>query len=157
MGSGEVKQPGPIRRLARKAVYPVVARLYRPYPGMKATLDELSRAGYRLHILSNNSSILTWQLSVLGITDAFDTVTWSEEAGVEKPASGIFEISLERIGAGPDEVVYVGDSFEADVVGARGAGIVPIHADYAGTSPAGQHLKVGSLADLPGLLATDPS
>ena len=67
----------------------------------------------------------------------------------------LFEIGLERIGANPGEVIYVGDSFEADVLGAQAAGIVPIHADYEGTSPAGDHLKIAALADLPTLLATD--
>lgn len=157
MGSGEVTQPGRVRRVVRRIFYPLIARLFRPYPGLKPTLDQLSAAGYRLHVLSNNSSILTWQLSSLGITEVFDTVTWSEEAGVEKPDRRIFEIGLRRISARPDEVVYVGDSFEADVVGAQGAGIVPIHADYHGTSPTGEHLKIAALTDLPTLLDGDPS
>lgn len=155
MGSGEVTQPGPARRVMRRVFYPLVARLFRPYPGLKPTLEELASAGYRLHVLSNNSSILTWQLSSIGITDYFDTITWSEEAGVEKPDPRIFEISLERIGAAADKVVYVGDSFQADVVGAKGAGIVAIHADYKGTSPAGAHLKIAALSDLPQLLAAN--
>ncbi len=154
MGSGEVTRPGRVRRLLRRIFYPIVARLFRPYPGLLPTLEELSSAGYRLHVLSNNSSILTWQLSSLGIAELFDTVTWSEEAGVEKPDPRIFEIGLERIGATAAEVVYVGNSFEADVLGARGAGIVPIHADYERTSPAGSHLKIADLADLPKLLAS---
>ncbi len=153
MGSGDVTQPGPVRRAVRKVFYPLIARLFRPYPHLKPTLAELAAAGYRLHVLSNNSSILTSQLSSHGITDSFDTITWSEEAGAEKPDPRIFEISLERIGAAADQVVYVGDSFEADVLGAQGAGIVPIHADYEGTSPAGSHLKISALADLPKLLA----
>lgn len=157
MGPGEVTRPGRVRRLFRRIFYPIVARFFRPYPGLLPTLEELSSAGYRLHILSNNSSILTWQLSSLGIAEIFDTVTWSEEAGVEKPDPRIFEIGLERIGATAAEVVYVGNSFEADVLGARGAGIVPIHADYEGTSPAGSHLKIAALADLPMLLASDPA
>ncbi len=156
MGSGEVTRPGRVRRLLRRIFYPIAARLFRPYPALWSTLDELSRAGYRLHVLSNNSSILTWQLSSLGIAELFDTVTWSEEAGVEKPDPRIFEIGLERIGATAAEVVYVGNSFEADVLGARAAGIIPIHVDYLGTSPAGSHLKVTALAELPKLLASNP-
>ena len=155
MGAGEVTQPGRVRQGIRRVFYPLIAPLFRPYPDLKPTLNKLSAAGYRLHVLSNNSSILKWQLSSLGITERFDTVTWSEEAGVEKPDARIFEIGLERIGANPGEVIYVGDSFEADVLGAQAAGIVPIHADYEGTSPAGDHLKIAALADLPTLLATD--
>ena len=155
MGSGEVTRPGRVRQGIRRVFYPLIARLFRPYPDLKPTLNKLSAAGYRLHVLSNNSSILKWQLSSLGITERFDTVTWSEEAGVEKPDARIFEIGLERIGAKPGEVIYVGDSFEADVLGAQAAGIVPIHADYEGTGPAGDHLKIAALADLPTLLATD--
>ncbi len=111
-------------------------------------LGELRNRGYRLHVLSNNSSILPLQLELIGTTDYFDTISWSEEMGVEKPDPRIFELALERIGATPAEAVYVGDSFEADVLGAAGAGIIPIHADHRRRQPEGSHLRIESLFGL---------
>ena len=151
LGDGEVRQPHWLQRQVRKIVYPVAARLFRPYEGLERVLGELRARGYQLHVLSNNSSILPLQLRVLGIADAFDSVSWSEEMGVEKPDRRIFEVALERIGAQPHEIVYVGDSYEADVVGAKGAGITPIHADYLGRRPVGADLRIDNLSGLPAL------
>lgn len=152
MGSGEVTQPHFIQRQARKIGYPIAARLFRPFPGLHEVLTELQDRGYRLHVLSNNSSILPLQLRLIDTTGYFETVSWSEEMGVEKPDPRIFALALERIGAGAEEAVYVGDSFEADVEGARGAGILPIHADHRKRRPAGDNLRVESLFGLLDLL-----
>jgi HAD superfamily hydrolase (TIGR01549 family) len=152
LGSGEIKPPHFLQRQARKIAYPIAARLFRPLDGLHEVLGELRSRGYRLHVLSNNSSILPLQLELIGITDFFDTISWSEEMGVEKPDARIFELALERIGARPEEVVYVGDSFEADVRGAIGAGIIPIHADHRRRRPEGTDLRVESLFGLLDLL-----
>ena len=152
VGSGDVRQPGRLRRWVRTLVYPVAARLFRPFDGLHRVLAELSARGYRLHVLSNNSSILPLQLRVLGIDDVFDTVSWSEEMGVEKPDRRIFDLALERIGAEAGEVLYVGDSFAADVVGAKAAGITPVHADYMSRRTSGPGLRIDRLTELPELL-----
>jgi len=152
VGSGEVKPPHFLQRQARKMAYPLAARLFRPFDGLHEVLGELKNRGYRLHVLSNNSSILPLQLELIDTTDYFDTISWSEEMGVEKPDPRIFELVLERIGTGPGEAVYVGDSFEADVLGAEAAGITPIHADHRRRRMDGTHLRVESLFGLLDLL-----
>ncbi|MDH3606026.1 MAG: HAD-IA family hydrolase [Acidimicrobiia bacterium] len=156
MGSGHIKPPHFLQRQARKLVYPVAARLFRPFPGLHEVLTELRNRGYILHVLSNNSSILPLQLELIDTTRYFTTVSWSEEMGFEKPDPRIFELALERIGAGASEAVYIGDSFEADVVGAIGAGILPIHADHRRRRTHGDHLRVESLSGLLGLLPPRP-
>ena len=157
VGSGEVKPPHLIQRQARKLAYPIAARLFRPYPGLHEVLDELSARGYHLHVLSNNSSILPLQLRLIGLADRFETVSWSEEMGVEKPDERIFGLALERIGATPDEAVYVGDSHVADVWGAAAAGLTPIHADHRKRCRSDDHLRVESLFGLLDLLPPLPA
>lgn len=157
MGSGEVKPPHFLQRQARKLGYPVAARLFRPYAGLHEVLTELRERGYRLHVLSNNSSILPLQLDLIGVTGYFDTVSWSEEMGVEKPDERIFAMALERIGATPDEAVYVGDSHVADVWGAAAAGLTPIHADHRKRCRSDDHLRVESLFGLLDLLPPLPA
>jgi HAD superfamily hydrolase (TIGR01549 family) len=152
MGSGDIKPPHFLQRHARKLAYPVAARLFRPFDGLHEVLSELRKRGYRLHVLSNNSSILPLQLELIETTDYFDTISWSEEMGVEKPDPRIFVLALERIGATAAEVVYVGDSVAADVEGAAGAGIIPIHADHRKRRPDGAELRVESLFGLLDLL-----
>ena len=152
VGSGDVKPPHFLQRQVRKVVYPVAARLFRPYSDLHDVLSELQARGYVLHVLSNNSSILPLQLKLIDITGYFETISWSEEMGFEKPDPRIFEMALERIGASPSEAVYIGDSVEADVVGAEQVGILPIHADHRRRRPHGSQLRIESLAGLLDLL-----
>jgi putative hydrolase of the HAD superfamily len=50
----------------------------------------------------------------------------SAEFGAAKPAAAIFTAALELAGATAAAALHVGDSFEEDVIGARGAGIEPL-------------------------------
>jgi len=157
MGSGDIRPPHFLQRHVRKLAYPVAARLFRPFDGLHEVLSELRKRGYGLHVLSNNSSILPLQLDLIDATGYFDTVSWSEEMGVEKPDPRIFALALERIGASASEAVYVGDSETADVEGAAGAGITPIHADHRKRRPDGEYLRVESLFGLLDLLPPLPT
>lgn len=152
VGSGEVHPPHWLQRQVRKLVYPVAARLFKPYPRLHDVLTELKRRGYRLHVLSNNSSILPTQLDVLDITEFFEVIAWSEEIGIEKPDPRIFEVMLERVGSTAAETVYVGDSYPADVVGATAAGIRVIHADYRKKGPDHAHPRLRRFDQLLDLL-----
>jgi len=63
------------------------------------------------------------KLAYLGMTALVDVLVVSEEAGVRKPEPAIFRIALERCGSAPEHAVMVGDSWGADVLGAKAAGI----------------------------------
>ena len=56
----------------------------------------------------------------------------SAYAGAAKPDREVFTYALARIEALPEQTIYVGDVYLADVLGARGAGIEPILIDRAG-------------------------
>ncbi len=43
-----------------------------------------------------------------------------------KPNRHIFELALEMAGLAPEEVWYIGDQYQCDVIGARGAGLFPV-------------------------------
>jgi len=65
--------------------------------------------------------------------DAFvDALVVSEEAETAKPDPAIFQLALDRLHALPGDAVMVGDSWAADVVGARAAGIRAIWFNPAG-------------------------
>ncbi|QSW98586.1 HAD family hydrolase [Haloterrigena alkaliphila] len=55
-----------------------------------------------------------------GLDEAVDEIVVSSDVGAGKPDRRIFDAARERLPA--DEYVFVGDSYEADVVGARDAG-----------------------------------
>lgn len=64
-------------------------------------------------------------LKALGITDIFDSITSSEEAGVGKPNTEIFKLAMKKSGKA-DIFYYIGDSERRDIKGSKKAGMVPI-------------------------------
>ncbi len=94
-----------------------------PFPETEEVLDALSARGLTLHVLSNNTDYLTETLARRGWTRRFASVTFSQEAGAEKPDARVFAFALRRAGYPPHEVLHVGDSWTADYDGARRAGL----------------------------------
>ncbi len=89
----------------------------------------------RLGIVSNN--LLEEQQEKLRICqlDRFvDALVVSEEAGVSKPDPAIFHLALDRLGVRAEESVMVGDSWAADIEGARAAGIRAVWFNPAGAT-----------------------
>jgi putative hydrolase of the HAD superfamily len=88
-----------------------------------ATLQLLRDRGYSLAVVSNADGRVEALLDTLGLGGYFDCVIDSGVVGVEKPDPRIFRMACERLDVAPEESVYVGDIYEIDVVGARGAGL----------------------------------
>ena len=63
------------------------------------------------------------QLARTGVADRFDVVVTSSEHGIRKPSPAIFRHALELSGGRPEQSLFVGDSYDADYCGARGAGM----------------------------------
>ena len=70
-----------------------------------------------------------------GLTKYFNTVTDSESVGVKKPNPLIFEKALRDANCDPYMAVMIGDSHEADILGALKAGMHAIHFAAAGETP----------------------
>lgn len=66
-------------------------------------------------------------LSRVGIDGFFKTVVVSGEVGFVKPHPRIFEEALARMGADPARALFVGDRWDADLCGARDAGLRTCH------------------------------
>lgn len=88
-----------------------------------AALELLSRDGWNQVILSNHVPELTGIVTALGLSAFFSAVHTSGITGFEKPHPRTYEAVLETFGARPGRVVMVGDSYRADYVGPRLAGI----------------------------------
>ena len=88
-------------------------------------LLSLQKMGCRLGILSNAGDDNDVQTLVknTGLQDIFDFVISSAAIGTRKPDPRVFEISLAQWGASPDQAIMVGDTLDADILGANNAGI----------------------------------
>ena len=79
----------------------------------------------------------------------FETVVDSHVVGVEKPDPRIFGIALDRMQAGPDHAVYLGDVPSVDVAGATASGIRPILLDRHDLYPDVEAPRLRSIRELP--------
>ena len=89
-----------------------------------AALLSAVRAHAMVVVVSNN--LLQEQRDKLRHCDLdrhVDVLVVSEEAGMAKPDTRIFEIALQRAGVSAADAVMVGDSWTNDIEGARAAGI----------------------------------
>ena len=72
-------------------------------------------AGYKLAIVSNAEGQVAADAQRFGLAPYFDVIIDSHVVGVAKPDPRIFQIALERLGVGPDEVRFAGDIYSIDV------------------------------------------
>lgn len=95
-------------------------------PGAKEVLEELVTQ-YSLHVITNGfSEIQNRKLQLSGLNPYFQTLITSDEAGVNKPHRGIFDYALRKTGALASESLMIGDDPEADIEGARLAGMAQL-------------------------------
>jgi HAD superfamily hydrolase (TIGR01549 family) len=99
------------------------------------TLQALKDAGYRMGVVSNRRQPFDDELVELGLGGYFELALDASQAGSWKPEPGIFLVALERLGATPEQAVYVGDNYYADVIGAQRAGVQPVLYDPEGIFP----------------------
>ena len=88
----------------------------------RTVLDRL-RHRVALGVISNFYGNVARILDDAGIGAWLSVVIDSNRVGVSKPDPAIFALAVHRLGCAPEEVLYVGDSFEKDVVAARAAGL----------------------------------
>ncbi|HKZ99856.1 MAG TPA: HAD-IA family hydrolase [Thermoplasmata archaeon] len=109
---------------------------WRAYPEVPEILEALQAAGFHLGVISNASHALPAMLAGSGLADFFETVTYSFDAGAEKPDPRIFHRAIAAAGAVPERAVHVGDSFEQDYLGARAVGLHAVLLVREGDPPA---------------------
>ena len=144
-----------------EAAVPFVDSIYMgekwaPAAGAAEALVALQGADVPIAVVSNAGGTMEHQLlthevcSVDGTTHArVAIVVDSEVVGVEKPDPKIFSFALDALGVAADRCIYVGDTVAFDVVGARAAGLWPIHIDPYGFCPdRDDHPHAVSLAEV---------
>lgn len=94
----------------------------KPEPGMVELVRELAASGAAVGIISNSEGRLAELVDELGWADLFRVIADSGRLDVEKPDVRIFEWAAARLEVRASALVHVGDSWEADIVGALTAG-----------------------------------
>jgi putative hydrolase of the HAD superfamily len=91
-----------------------------------ARLLKRAKPRYRLGIVSNFYGNLAGILKEAGLLEFLDVVVDSNRVGVQKPDPWIFRLALAQLGLLAHQVIFVGDSYERDMIPSRELGMKTI-------------------------------
>lgn len=114
---------GPMERLYARTV---------PYDGVVQTFKAIKDKGLLVGVFSDFP--LFGKLESMGLSQYVDHASSSEDVGYLKPSVHCFEHLLYNMNLKPCDVLYVGDSYAKDVVGARNAGLDAVLVNAKGSS-----------------------
>jgi FMN phosphatase YigB (HAD superfamily) len=108
---------------------------------------------YRLGIISNFAipECVHKLLQTAGIEQFFDVIVVSAAVNKRKPASEIFESTLKVMGLSASEVVFVGDTIDADVEGSKAAGMKTVYIERRPQKQSNKFMpdcKINNLSEL---------
>lgn len=119
------------------------------FDGVVDLLIYLSEKQYKLHIITNGfEEVQHLKLKNSKIDTFFQSVTTSEEVGVKKPNPLVFERALSKAKATPEISMMVGDTFEADIVGAEGVGMDTLFFNYRNETLPAHYKVVDTIVDI---------
>lgn len=102
---------------------------WQAYPDTVETLTALRNMRLKMGLVSNSKS--DWAVRAIlekhDLTKLFEVIVTSAAMRMRKPRVDVFMRALLALDAKPSETVFVGDSLEADIIGAKTAGIRSIH------------------------------
>lgn len=100
-------------------------RKLKVFPGLPELIHEFRAAGLKLGVLSDFP--IRGRLESLGLHGPWDCAFSSEETGYLKPHPQSFLLLAERLELPPSDILYVGNSYSYDVLGAQAAGMPAAH------------------------------
>jgi putative hydrolase of the HAD superfamily len=109
--------------------YHLAAENISPLPGAQSVLAELKSGGLLLGLVTNTSlphAVIATEFQQLGLHEYFDTVVCSSEIVFRKPDPAMFEVALRSLKVSPDNAMFVGDDYRADILGAKKIGMKTI-------------------------------
>lgn len=127
-GAGYPDLPDAIVRQVLRRMYAVTEAHWRLEADALSTLAELKRQGYRLGLISNaaNAEDVYTMLQQHQLEPYLEQVLISVEVGRRKPHPAVFQKALEFFNVLPERAVMVGDTLNADVLGAQKSGLTSV-------------------------------
>ena len=129
-------------------------RAWAGYDDVDAAIDAVHALGLVTAVLTNGGEGQQQaKLARLGLLERVGPVFTAEGLGVAKPSPEAFLRVCEALGVAPEQVLYVGDEHEVDVLAARAAGLRALYLDRLSAGPDTEVERASSLADLAERLA----
>jgi putative hydrolase of the HAD superfamily len=113
-------------------------------------LLEYLKSKYKLHIITNGfQEVQSKKMKNSKISHFFDVFVTSESVGVKKPNPKVFEHALKLANATKENSIMIGDSIEADVLGAINIGMKAIHCNFENDNIENRNFKsISSLFEI---------
>lgn len=103
------------------------------FPYAVELLTYLRNKGYGLHLITNGFEKTQHEkLKNAGLDLFFEHVITSEGSNSLKPEKEIFDYAFNRTGATAEDSIMIGDSIDADIVGAANAGMDQVFVNHIG-------------------------
>ena len=97
-------------------------------PGVLDFLQKAKEQKISIAIVTDLTTEIQFKkIDHLGISDLIDVVVSSEEAGEEKHAPTMYQLTLEKTGLSPENIIMIGDSLRKDVETPKSLGIHALH------------------------------
>ena len=97
------------------------------FEGAISLLEEL-KGKYQLHVITNGFEVVQHhKINNSGLSSYFENIFTAEKVGYKKPHPIIFEHALDQTNAVANNSLMIGDSLEADILGALNIGMQAIH------------------------------
>ncbi|MBD2384490.1 HAD family hydrolase [Cylindrospermum sp. FACHB-282] len=125
-----------------------------PFAYLQETLILLQQQGYLLGIITNGfGTFQTRSIQGLDIQNYFDAILISEVEKIRKPQPEIFHRALNLLDVPPGAGVFIGDHPEADIFGAKRAGLKAIwKRNSVWTEPKDADAIINELNEIPSIL-----
>ena len=114
--------------LIEARVYTRWYRIFRKlklFPGAAEVIQQFREGGLKVAVLSDFP--IRHRLTDLGLSGPWDCAFSSEETSYLKPHARPFEVLAQRLELPPSDILYVGNSYTYDVLGAQAAGMPCAH------------------------------
>ena len=99
------------------------------FPDAHAVLKEIRSNGMRMGVVSNWPPTLETTLEQTDLKQYFDVVVASGVVGYAKPHPQIYRFALKHLGVEPEQTLFVGDDFVADIKGPASIGMPSVLVD----------------------------
>ena len=102
-----------------------------PYPKTRSVLMKIKSKGIKLGVVSDAPRLNAWlRLAEMQLGDYFDVVVTLGDSKKLKPAPNSFKLALKELRLRPEEVLFVGDNPNRDILGAKKIGMKTCLAKY---------------------------
>ena len=122
------------------------------FPDTIPVLERLKAQGVPMGVISNYGTHLLDLLPKLELFDYFNFIIVSAIVEVTKPHPRIFEIAIEEAGVPADQILYVGDNYLDDIVGANNVGMDAVLINRPGRKPGTAAMVIDNLFDIEKLI-----